>query len=70
MSQLPIVRLANDIAVQFHHLPPDQGSSEIANHINLFWHPNMRGQLLDHIAAGGADLDPLVTKAADQIKPA
>jgi len=68
MNQLSYVRLANDIAVQFHHLPDDAAMSDVATHIRLFWDPRMRTQLLAHIAAGGADLDPLVVKAADQIR--
>ena len=70
MTQLSYVRLANDIAAQFHHLPDDEAMSDIATHIHMFWDPRMRTQLLAHVAAGGADLDPLVVKAADQIRSA
>jgi formate dehydrogenase subunit delta len=70
MTQLPYVRLANDIAAQFHHLPDDEATSGFATHLRMFWDPRMRAQLLAHIAAGGADLDPLVIRAADQVRAA
>ena len=70
MDQLPYVRLANDIAEQFHHLPDEEATSGVASHLKLFWEPRMRTQLLAHIAAGGTDLDPLVVKAADELRTA
>jgi formate dehydrogenase subunit delta len=50
-----VVRLANDIAAQFRHLPPDEAAAEVANHIRRFWDPRMRLALLelaDHEQAG------------------
>ena len=70
MTELSYVRLANDIAAQFHHLPPADAESQIATHLRMFWDPGMRTQLLAHIAAGGVDLDPLVIEAADLIRAA
>lgn len=70
MSELSYVRLANEIAVQFHHVPAAEAEDAIATHLRMFWDPSMRTQLLAHVAAGGADLDPLVIKAADQIRAA
>jgi formate dehydrogenase subunit delta len=58
------VRMANDIARQFAHLPPDQGAAGVAAHLRSFWDPRMRAQLLDLVAAGGSGLDPLVLAAA------
>ena len=58
------VRMANDIAVQFHHMPPDAATKAIATHIRQFWEPRMREQLLAHVESGAtADLDPLVVDA-------
>ncbi|MQA04836.1 MAG: formate dehydrogenase [Streptosporangiales bacterium] len=57
--------MANDIAVQFHHLPPDAAAKAIANHIRQFWERRMRQQLVEHVASGDVDdLDPLVVDAA------
>lgn len=59
----PQVRLANDIAVQFHHRPPDEAAAAIANHIRMFWDPRMRADLCTRAEGGDGDLDPLVLAA-------
>jgi formate dehydrogenase subunit delta len=64
----PHVRLANEIAVQFAHLPADEAAGEIAKHIRSFWDPRMRRQLLAHVDAGGEDLDPLALAAVDRLR--
>jgi formate dehydrogenase subunit delta len=65
----PEIRLAGDIAVQFHHRPADEAAAEIAVHIRQFWDPRMRRVLLAEIDAG-AEADPLVTAAAAQLREA
>jgi formate dehydrogenase subunit delta len=62
----PHVRLANEIAIQFAHLPFDDGAARVAKHMRDFWEPRMLRALLAHIDAGGADLDPLAAAAAEQ----
>jgi formate dehydrogenase subunit delta len=57
----PQIRLANEIAVQFHHKPADEAASAIANHIRMFWDPRMRSDLFAR--ADAEDLDPLVLDA-------
>lgn len=64
----PSVRLANDVAAQFHHRSPEEGAAEVANHLRMFWDPRMRAQLLAHVDAGGADLDPLAVAAAARLR--
>jgi len=68
VSELPEVRLANDIARQFHHLGLEAGSVAVADHIIRFWDPRMRAALLDLVHEGGTDLDPLVAAAADRLR--
>ena len=68
MSLPPHVRLANEIAVQFAHRPHDEAVAEIAKHMRSFWDPRMRRLLLEHLDAGGADLDPLAAAAAEQLR--
>jgi formate dehydrogenase subunit delta len=66
----PHVRLANDVAAQFHHLPPDQAAAKVAQHLRMFWDPRMRAKLLSTVDAGGTerdDLDPLAVAAAEQL---
>lgn len=68
MGLPPHVRLANEIAVQFAHLPPEKAAAAIATHIHMFWDPRMLRALLAHIDAGGEDLDPLAAAAAEQLR--
>jgi formate dehydrogenase subunit delta len=68
MGLPPHVRLANEIAEQFGHLPEDKGAAMVAAHMKSFWEPRMQRALLAHIDAGGADLDPLAAKAAEQLR--
>jgi formate dehydrogenase subunit delta len=58
-----VVRLANDIAAQFRHLPPDEAAADVANHIRRFWDPRMRVALLEVADHQQADLDPGVIAA-------
>jgi formate dehydrogenase subunit delta len=62
--QSPEVRLANEIAVQFHHRAPDDAAAAVAAHIRLFWDPRMRSALLRRAETEPGALDPLALAAA------
>lgn len=62
------VRLANEIAVQFAHLPFDDAAARVAKHLHDFWEPRMLRALLAHRDAGGEDLDPLAAAATDRLR--
>lgn len=66
----PQVRLANEIAVQFHRRPADEAASAIANHIRMFWDPRMRTELFTRAEADSEDLDPLVLAAVQILRNA
>ena len=68
MPEPPHVRLANDIAEQFHRRPSEEAAVAVATHIRRFWDPRMRAQLLEHVDAGGEHLDPLVVEAARRLR--
>jgi len=68
-SVSPQVRMANEIAVQFHHRPADEAATAIANHIRKFWDPRMKADLTARVQSDSASLDPLVIAAARQIAP-
>ncbi|TNC25098.1 formate dehydrogenase subunit delta [Amycolatopsis alkalitolerans] len=59
----PQIRLANEIAVQFHHQPPDKAATAVATHIRQFWDPRMRADLRRQIEAGSRGADPVVIAA-------
>lgn len=59
-SEAPIVKLANDIARQFAHLPDDQAAAVVAGHIGRFWEMRMKVEL----RARGLSHDPGLTPVA------
>ncbi|MDI2027155.1 formate dehydrogenase subunit delta [Saccharopolyspora sp. TS4A08] len=66
----PQVRMANDIAIQFAHLPPRQAAREVAHHIRMFWDPRMRTELDQLVDTPPQDLDPLALEAARLLRNA
>ncbi len=64
----PHVRLANEIAIQFAHLPLADGAARVARHMRDFWEPRMLRALLTHVDTGGADLDPMAAAAAERLR--
>jgi formate dehydrogenase subunit delta len=47
MVEMKLIRMANQIATYFDSRPEAERVSGIAAHINDFWEPRMRTQLLD-----------------------
>ena len=64
MTAATQIRLANDVAAQFRHLPPDAGAAAVATHLRMFWAPSMRKQLQALADQGADDLDPLAAAAS------
>lgn len=65
----PEVRMANDIAVQFHHMPADAAAKAVATHIGQFWERRMRERLLAQVDAGDVDeLDPVALEAVGLLR--
>jgi formate dehydrogenase subunit delta len=62
------IRLANDIAAQFHHLPKERAAEAIAGHIRGFWDPRMRAHLVGCVDAGADGLDSLVVAAVGLLR--
>ena len=71
MTESPQIRMANDIASQFHHRPPAEAAEEVAEHIRLFWEARMRAELLAQVAARVEEddgIDPIVIDAAELLR--
>jgi formate dehydrogenase subunit delta len=62
------VRLANDVAAQFAHLPHDAAVAGVVTHLKAFWDPRMRAQLQQAVDAGEADLDPVAVEASRRLR--
>lgn len=63
----PEVRMAHEIARQFAGEPPEQAAQTIAAHLRKFWAPSMIAAFRTE-AGAGADLDPVVARAAELLR--
>lgn len=70
MSPEKMVYMANQIATFFKSQPGDDRADRVAAHLNDFWDPRMRAQLLAHIEAGANGLDQIVIDASRKLRPA
>lgn len=59
-----LVRMANRIGEFFAALPDaHEAQAGIANHLQRFWDPRMRREIVAHVANGGAGLNEIVREA-------
>src|SRR5258705_13029308 len=66
-----LVRMGNQIPDFFKIQPANQAVEGTADHIRRFWDPRMRAMMAEHLTHGGAGLNPIALKAAQQVcKPA
>ncbi|MDE2444810.1 MAG: formate dehydrogenase subunit delta [Alphaproteobacteria bacterium] len=70
METSDIVRMANQIAAFFKSYGPEEGTKEIAAHINNFWEPRMRQHFFSYLAQGGKSLDPMILASVPLIRKA
>ena len=63
-----LVIMANQIARFFASQKHDEAVAGCADHIAKFWDPRMRSRIRDHLAEGGAGLDPLAREAVAALK--
>ena len=63
-----LIYMANQIGKFFVSQGEEQAVPGIADHIQKFWDPRMRAQILKHLDAGGAGLDPPVRRAVEQLR--
>ena len=58
-----LVKMANQIGDFFGSQRHSDGAAGVADHIKKFWDPRMRAGIMEHVAHGGAGLNPLVLEA-------
>ncbi|TCO70506.1 formate dehydrogenase subunit delta [Rhodovulum euryhalinum] len=68
MTPEKLTYMANQIATAFARQPEDAAVTAIADHIDAFWDPRMRAQLIELAEAGAPDLSPRVAHAARRIR--
>jgi formate dehydrogenase subunit delta len=66
-----LVKMANAIGTFFEADPERTAAVEgIAGHLQKFWEPRMRRELLAHVEqTGGSDLKPVVLEAVRTLAP-
>ena len=67
MSHDKLITMANQIARFMESKPHDEGVAGLAGHINDFWEPRMRRQIVAHLAAGGEGLAELPRAAVARL---
>ena len=63
-----MVHKANSIAQFFSPYPREEAITGVAEHLQKFWEPRMRRQLLQYLAEGGSGLHELVPEAARRLR--
>ncbi len=64
-----LVQMANDIAHFFASEPKHADAvAGIANHIQRFWDPRMRRQIMAHLDSGGDGLEDSVREALARLR--
>jgi formate dehydrogenase subunit delta len=66
MSPDRLAYMANQIGKFFAHEPRDKAVASIADHLQKFWDPRMRREILAHLDA--VQLDPPVREAVETLK--
>jgi formate dehydrogenase subunit delta len=59
----PEIRMGNDIARAFAHLPQEEAVAAIGAHLKRFWDPRMRHAIVARVDEGHPDLNPLLAQA-------
>lgn len=59
-----LVSMVNQIATFFSAYPEDEAVNGIATHVRDFWDKRMRDALIQYVANGAEDLNPLAQRAA------
>ena len=63
-----LVRMVNQISANFSYLPDqEQAAARVADHLQRFWDPVMRSEIIEHLNAGGADLTEIARLAIGKI---
>jgi formate dehydrogenase subunit delta len=68
MAEDRIAYMANQIATAFRSRPEAEAAEAVADHVNKFWEPRMRAQLLARVEAGDPELSATVVAAAPLVR--
>ena len=63
-----MIHKANQIALFFASYPHDEAVAAVADHLQRFWVPNMRRQLIAFVEQGGPDVSHLHKLVPEAVK--
>lgn len=58
-----LVRMVNQIALNFAYLPEEAAAERVAAHLRRFWAPAMLARLQELVACAPAGLEPIALRA-------
>ena len=68
MSIEHLTNMANDIGAFFHAEPVrEEAVKGMLNHLQKFWTPRMRQQIVEHLRQGGEGLEDLPREAVQRL---
>jgi formate dehydrogenase subunit delta len=67
MESENMVHMANQIAIFFASYPKDEAVAGVTDHLQKFWEPRMRKQIIEYVADGGHGLHELALEAVRQL---
>jgi formate dehydrogenase subunit delta len=67
MESEQMVHMANQIALFFAPYPKEEAVAGVTDHLQKFWEPRMRKQIIAYVAAGGAGLHDLALEAVKRL---
>jgi formate dehydrogenase subunit delta len=68
MESENMVHMANQIAIFFASYPKDEAVAGVTDHLQKFWEPRMRKQIIEYVAHGGHGLHELALEAVKKLQ--
>jgi len=65
-----MIHMANQIGSFFAAYPKNEAVAGIKDHLEKFWEPRMRRQIIEYAAQGAGGLHEYVLEAVKQLAPA
>jgi formate dehydrogenase subunit delta len=64
-----MIHMANQIAIFFASYPHDEAVAGVTDHLEKFWEPRMRRQIIEYVAHGGRGLHEYALEAVKRLAP-
>ena len=68
MEPANMVHMANQIAIFFESYPREEAVAGVTDHLQKFWEPRMRRQIVEYVAQGGSGLHEVAVEAVKRLQ--